>query len=67
MLPDQQLPRDQADYVAAVERLLPRCQLSIHLVVPAMARYPTAQARNRLSFSRTSSRSRAARARAFPA
>ena len=32
VLPDQQLPRDQADYVAAVERLLPRCQLSIHLV-----------------------------------
>ena len=28
VLPDQQLPRDQADYVAAVERLLPRCQLS---------------------------------------
>lgn len=32
VLPDQQLPRDEADYVAAVERLLKRCRLSIHLV-----------------------------------
>lgn len=32
VLPDQQLPRDEADFVAAVERLLVRCQLSIHLV-----------------------------------
>lgn len=32
VLPDQQLPRDEADYVAAVERLLERCKLSIHLV-----------------------------------
>ena len=32
VLPDQQLPRDEADYVAAVERLLERCELSIHLV-----------------------------------
>ncbi len=32
VLPDQQLPRDKADYVAAVERLLERCKLSIHLV-----------------------------------
>lgn len=32
VLPEQQLPRDEADYVAAVERLLERCKLSIHLV-----------------------------------
>jgi hypothetical protein len=32
VLPDQQLPRDEADYVAAVERLLARCKLAIHLV-----------------------------------
>jgi hypothetical protein len=32
VLPDQQLPRDEADYVAAVERLLERCRLAIHLV-----------------------------------
>jgi hypothetical protein len=32
VLPDQQLPRDEPDYVAAVERLLERCKLSIHLV-----------------------------------
>ena len=32
VLPDQQLPRDEAGYIAAVERLLARCALSIHLV-----------------------------------
>jgi hypothetical protein len=32
VLPDQELPRDEEDYVAAVERLLKRCRLSIHLV-----------------------------------
>jgi hypothetical protein len=32
VLPDRQLPRDEADYVAAVEGLLVRCQLAIHLV-----------------------------------
>lgn len=32
VLPDQQLPRDEAEYVEAVERLLERCALSIHLV-----------------------------------
>lgn len=32
VLPDQRLPQDEADYVAAVERLLERCELSIHLV-----------------------------------
>lgn len=32
VLPDRQLPRDEADYVAAVERLLARCTLSVHLV-----------------------------------
>jgi hypothetical protein len=32
VLPDQQLPRDEEDYVATVERLLARCQLAIHLV-----------------------------------
>jgi hypothetical protein len=32
ILPDQQLPREEVDYVAAVERLLARCQLAIHLV-----------------------------------
>jgi hypothetical protein len=32
VLPDQQLPQDQGEYVAAVERLLARCQLAVHLV-----------------------------------
>src|SRR6185503_352187 len=32
VLPDQQLPRDEDEYVAAVERLLKRCKLSIHIV-----------------------------------
>ena len=32
VLPDQQLPRDEGEYVAAVARLLERCKLSIHLV-----------------------------------
>lgn len=40
VLPDQQLPRDEADYVAAVERLLKRCKLSIHLVGEAYGGVP---------------------------
>jgi len=32
VLPDQQLPREEDKYVAAVERLLKRCKLSIHIV-----------------------------------
>ena len=32
VLPDQELPRDEEEYVAEVERLLERCRLSIHLV-----------------------------------
>jgi hypothetical protein len=32
VLPDRELPRDEADYVAAVKGLLERCTLSIHLV-----------------------------------
>ena len=32
VLPDQQLPREEEEYVTAVERLLARCALSIHLV-----------------------------------
>jgi len=32
VLPDQELPRKEVEYVAAVEGLLKRCQLSIHLV-----------------------------------
>ena len=32
VLPDEELPREEAEYVAAVECLLKRCQLSIHLV-----------------------------------
>ena len=32
VLPDQQLPRDEADYRAEVGRLLARCQLAVHLV-----------------------------------
>jgi hypothetical protein len=32
VLPDKRLPGDEADYVAAVEGLLARCALSIHLV-----------------------------------
>jgi hypothetical protein len=32
VLPDQPLPREEADYVAEVTRLLQKCKLSIHLV-----------------------------------
>ena len=32
VLPDKQMPVDEAEYVAAVESLLARCALSIHLV-----------------------------------
>jgi hypothetical protein len=32
VLPDQEMPRKEVEYVAAVEGLLKRCQLSIHLV-----------------------------------
>ncbi len=32
VLPDHELPGDEEDYVASVERLLKRCRLSIHLV-----------------------------------
>lgn len=32
VLPDEQLPRDEPEYVAAVERLMERSKLSIHLV-----------------------------------
>jgi hypothetical protein len=32
VLPDQQLPRDETDYVAAVKHLLARCKLAVHLV-----------------------------------
>src|ERR1700761_1323863 len=32
VLPDTQLPKDEAEYIAAVDGLLARCQLSIHLV-----------------------------------
>lgn len=32
VLPDQELPRDEAGYVAVVERLLARCKLAVHLV-----------------------------------
>ena len=32
VLPDKQLPADEAEYVAAVEKLLAQCALSIHLV-----------------------------------
>ena len=32
VLPDQQLPRDEVGYVTAVEHLLARCTLAVHLV-----------------------------------
>ena len=32
VLPDQEMPRNEVEYLAAVEGLLKRCQLSIHLV-----------------------------------
>jgi hypothetical protein len=31
-LPDEQLPHDEEEYIAAVERLLARCTFSIHLI-----------------------------------
>ena len=40
VLPDQRLPELQADYVAEVERLLARCQLSLHLVGAAYGSVP---------------------------
>ncbi len=32
VLPDREMPRDEAEYAATVERLLQRCKLAIHLV-----------------------------------
>jgi hypothetical protein len=32
IFPDQQLPREEADYVAEVAKLLERCKLSVHLI-----------------------------------
>ena len=32
VLPDRQLPTDEADYIAEVQRLLARCRFSIHLI-----------------------------------
>ncbi len=32
VLPDTQLPKDEAEYIAAVDGFLARCELSIHLV-----------------------------------
>lgn len=32
VLPEQRLPWDETDYIAAVERLLARCKLAVHLV-----------------------------------
>lgn len=40
VLPDQQLPQDEEDFVAAVERLLVRCRLAIHLVGDRYAAVP---------------------------
>jgi hypothetical protein len=38
--PDQELPREEKEYVAAVEGLLKRCQLSIHLIGGAYGGVP---------------------------
>lgn len=32
VLPDRQLPTDEADYIAAVQELLAKCRLSVHLI-----------------------------------
>jgi hypothetical protein len=40
VLPDQELPREEDQYLAAVEGLLERCQLSIHLVGEAYGGVP---------------------------
>jgi hypothetical protein len=40
VLPDQPLPRDEAEYVTEVTRLLQRCKLSIHLVGSGMGAAP---------------------------
>jgi hypothetical protein len=40
VLPDQPLPRDEADYVAEVTRLLQKCKLSVHLVGSASGAVP---------------------------
>lgn len=40
VLPDQELPREEEKYVGAVEGLLKRCQLSIHLVGEAYGGVP---------------------------
>jgi len=40
VLPDEELPREEAEYVAAVTGLLKRCQLSIHLVGEAYGGVP---------------------------
>jgi TIR domain len=40
VLPDKQLPADEAQYVAAVEGMLARCALSIHLVGESLGFVP---------------------------
>jgi hypothetical protein len=40
VLPDEELPREEEEYVAAVEGLLKRCQLSIHLIGEAIGGVP---------------------------
>ncbi len=45
VLPDQQLPRDEADYIAAVECLLKRSKLAIHLVGESYGAVPDGSSR----------------------
>jgi hypothetical protein len=45
VLPDRPLPQDEADYVEAVERLLERCQLSIHIVGEGNSAVPNGPSR----------------------
>ncbi len=67
VLPDQQLPRDEADYVAAVERLLARCQLSIHLVGASYGAVPDGPSQKSVVGAAKRARGRSgARARALP-
>jgi len=40
VLPEHRLPRDEAEYVAEAEKLIRRCQLSIHLIGTAYGAVP---------------------------
>ena len=66
VLPDQQLPREEADYVAAVERLLSAARFPSIWWARAMAPCPMVPAKNRWWCCKTSSRCKRSKSGALP-